>query len=63
MLGSTLVVVCFILNTLFLLFLAKVPLIASAAPIKSHFNHEKHHSYSAFTFLITVDFLLLISRF
>ena len=56
-LGGTFFVLCLLLNTPFLLYFAISLAIASAATIFSHFNLEKHHSYFAFSFLTTFDFL------
>ena len=53
--GSTLFIVCVVLNTLFLLFYAFQFVIASVALMLCHFNLEKHHSYLALSFLTTVD--------
>ena len=55
MLDGILFVFCLLLNMLFLLFLAVLLLIASAAPILLHFNLEKHHFYFDFSFQATVD--------
>ena len=55
MLGGTLLVVCFHLNTLFLLFFPVSLVIGSATPILLHCHLEKHHSHFAFSFLTTVD--------
>ena len=56
MLGGTSFVVCFLLNTLFLLFFTVPAVIPLAAPILLHFKFEKHDSYFAFSFLATFDF-------
>ena len=54
-LNSTFLVVCLLLNTLFLLFFEVQLLIASAEPILLHFKVEKDHSYFLFSFLTSVD--------
>ena len=50
-------ILCFLLNTLFLLVFVISLGITSAAPILLYFNLEKHHWYFAFRFLTTVYFL------
>ena len=63
LLDSTLFVVCFFLNALFLQFLAVSLVVASAAPILLHFNVQKHHSYFPFSFAdLCSPFLVFILR-
>ena len=63
MLRSTLFLVCFFVNTLFIFFFFAAKLvIASAASVLLHFNLEKHHSYFAFSCLITVYLFYCLLR-
>ena len=55
MIGGTLFVVCFLLNTLFVLFFAVYIVIASVVPILLHFSLKKHRLYFVFSFQTTLD--------
>ena len=65
MLDGTFCVVCYFLNTLFLLFFAGEALGASEAPILFRFNLEKYNWYFPFRFLTAIDlfyFLFQVSK-
>ena len=63
-LRGTFLVVCLLLNTLFLLFFAVYLVISSTALIFLHFKVQKYHSYFPFGFLNTVYlFYFLFSGF
>ena len=64
MLIGTLFVVCFLLNTLFVLFFAVELVIATTGAILLHLKLEKHHWFFSFRVQTIVDlFELLILRF
>ena len=57
MLGGTLLVVCLLEHTLFMLLLPVYLVIASAPLMLLHFNLEKVDWYFTFSFLTTFDLL------